>query len=114
MQKKKLPRDPNSRAAAIVAMTAGMDAPNDINAMTGAQTGNPPILPTYADAAKLLSDPEMRKQIMREMGSRGGKKGGKARAEALSPKKRKEIGKKAADTRWKSKRIAEKTKNKRK
>lgn len=103
MQKKKLPRDPNSRAAAIVAMTAGMDAPNDINAATGAQTGNPPVLLNDSDTVKLLSSAAMRKQIMREMGSRGGKKGGKARAAVLSKSKRSEIAKKAASARWKSK-----------
>ena len=34
------------------------------------------------------------------LGRKGGLKGGKARAEALSPKKRKEIAKKAAKARW--------------
>jgi hypothetical protein len=33
--------------------------------------------------------------------SRGGRKGGKARAEKLSPDERKEIAKKAAEARWK-------------
>jgi hypothetical protein len=35
------------------------------------------------------------------LGRLGGLKGGKARAESLSPKKRKEIAKKAASVRWK-------------
>lgn len=35
-----------------------------------------------------------------ELGRLGGLKGGKARAESLSPKKRSEIAKKAAKTRW--------------
>jgi hypothetical protein len=35
-----------------------------------------------------------------ELGRRGGLKGGKARAESLSPKKRVEIAKKAALARW--------------
>ena len=35
------------------------------------------------------------------LGRRGGLKGGAARAKALSPKKRKEIAKKAAKARWK-------------
>jgi hypothetical protein len=35
------------------------------------------------------------------LGSLGGKKGGKARAKALSPAKRKAIAKKAAASRWK-------------
>jgi hypothetical protein len=34
------------------------------------------------------------------IGRKGGLKGGKARAETLSPKKRKEIAKKAAAARW--------------
>jgi len=34
------------------------------------------------------------------LGRLGGLKGGKARAEALSPEKRKEIAKKAAEKRW--------------
>jgi hypothetical protein len=37
------------------------------------------------------------------LGSVGGKKGGKARAKALSPARRQEIAKKAASTRWKRK-----------
>jgi len=36
------------------------------------------------------------------LGRLGGLKGGKARAEKLSPKRRKEIAKKAAESRWKS------------
>ena len=35
-----------------------------------------------------------------ERGSKGGLKGGKARAKSLSPKKRSEIAKKAAAARW--------------
>ena len=38
-----------------------------------------------------------------ELGRLGGLKGGKARAEKLSAKKRKEIAKKAANSRWQSK-----------
>ena len=37
------------------------------------------------------------------LGRRGGLKGGKARAEALSPAQRSEIAKKAAAARWKDK-----------
>lgn len=37
------------------------------------------------------------------LGRLGGLKGGKARAEKLSPRKRKQIAKKAALTRWKNK-----------
>ncbi|MBI5869649.1 MAG: hypothetical protein HZB44_01640 [Actinobacteria bacterium] len=38
-----------------------------------------------------------------ELGRKGGLKGGKARAEKLSPERRREIAKKAAQARWKSK-----------
>jgi len=38
-----------------------------------------------------------------ELGRLGGLKGGKARAEALSPERRKEIAKKAVESRWKKK-----------
>ena len=37
------------------------------------------------------------------LGRLGGLKGGKARAKALTPEKRKEISKNALDTRWKKK-----------
>jgi len=37
------------------------------------------------------------------LGRRGGLKGGKARAESLSPRRRKAIAKKAAAARWKKK-----------
>ena len=38
----------------------------------------------------------------KELGHRGGLKGGKARAAKLTPEQRKEIAKKAAEARWKS------------
>ena len=37
------------------------------------------------------------------LGQRGGLKGGKARKKALTPERRKEIAKKAAEARWKKK-----------
>lgn len=40
------------------------------------------------------------KQVAKEMGSRGGKKGGIARAKALSPERRSEISRNAANKRW--------------
>ena len=44
------------------------------------------------------------KRVMAAMGRRGGLKGGKARAESLSPAKRVQIAKKAAAMRWKKSR----------
>ena len=43
-------------------------------------------------------------EYLAEIGRKGGLKGGKARAARLSPKKRKQIAKKAAQTRWANKR----------
>lgn len=43
----------------------------------------------------------MRREIARYLGARGGQKGGPARAAALSPSRRAEIARKAAETRWK-------------
>jgi len=42
-----------------------------------------------------------------ELGRLGGRKGGNARAEKLSPERRKEIAKKAAEARWAKKRREE-------
>jgi hypothetical protein len=47
-------------------------------------------------------------KYLAEIGRKGGLKGGKARAESLSAKKRSEIAKKAAKARWKSKNLSEK------
>ena len=47
-------------------------------------------------------------EVMREMGKKGGKAGGKARMAALTPEERKELARKAVQTRW------AKTKKKRK
>jgi hypothetical protein len=43
----------------------------------------------------------MRREIARYLGARGGQKGGPARAAALSPTRRAEIAKRAAQARWK-------------
>jgi hypothetical protein len=42
-----------------------------------------------------------------ELGRLGGRKGGKARAAKLSPERRREIAKKAAEARWAKKRQQE-------
>ncbi|MCC7509946.1 MAG: hypothetical protein IT464_11340 [Planctomycetes bacterium] len=48
-----------------------------------------------------MTEAEQRSLAARLLGSLGGKKGGKARAKALSPAKRKAIAQKAAAARWK-------------
>jgi hypothetical protein len=80
MQKRKMPRDANSLAAQIVAMSTGQ-----------------PLL-----GASPLPEPDAGKNPAAvALGRLGGLKGGKARAAALSKKKRAEIAKLAAVTRWK-------------
>lgn len=63
-------------------------------------TGGKPEEPKQDDVSKALDNEALRKQVMQEMGRRGGKKGGKARAENLSAERRKEIAKGAAKARW--------------
>ena len=53
-------------------------------------TGEEPITPL----------PLEKNQAAVELGRLGGKKGGKARAEALTPEQRSEIARKAAQKRW--------------
>ena len=47
-----------------------------------------------------LDDEDTRKAVMREMGKRGGLKGGKARAEKLTAEERTKIATDAAKKRW--------------
>lgn len=47
------------------------------------------------------SPPPEKNKAAQELGRLGGKKGGKARAESLTPEQRSEIAKIAASTRWK-------------
>lgn len=85
MQKpKKLPRDANSLAARIVALSTGEEPPK----LTPESNNPPPAKPAKNAAAV-------------ELGRLGGLKGGRARAESLSKKKRAEIAKLAAAARWK-------------
>ena len=80
MQKpKKLARDINSRAAQIVAMSTGQPIPGE----------KPPVKDEGKNPAAVA------------LGRLGGLKGGKARAEALSTRKRAQIARLAAAARWK-------------
>jgi len=65
-------------------------------------TGEPPALPTFKKSAR-KKDPAkpVKNPAAVALGRLGGLKGGKARAEKLSAKKRAEIAKKAAKARWK-------------
>jgi hypothetical protein len=78
MTKSKLPKDANQRAIMIAQIATGeIEAPKENN-----EGKNPAAV---------------------ALGKLGAKKGGEARAKALSAKKRKEIAKKAAAARWKKK-----------
>lgn len=52
------------------------------------------------EAADEVLTPDGKNAAAVALGRKGGKKGGPARAAALTPKRRKEIAKKAAETRW--------------
>lgn len=73
----KRPRDPNQLAKIIVDLSTG-----EIKDTTPIESKNPAAV---------------------ELGRLGGLKGGKARAAKLSAKRRRDIAKKAAKSRWKSK-----------
>jgi len=76
---KKLPTDPNKLAYEIVRLST--EEPDEKE-----------------------QPPEERSEISKylaEIGRKGGLKGGKARADKLTPERKKEIAQKAAQTRWK-------------
>jgi len=76
---RKLPRDPNARAFEIVRIVTGESAPE--------------------------KDPDAGKNPHAvALGKLGGAKGGKARAAALTARKRTAISRKAAEARWSKKR----------
>jgi hypothetical protein len=81
------PVDVNQLAKAIVDRATG-----------GHQPAEPAEAPQ--DAQPEDGDVAARKAAARLLGSRGGRKGGKARAEALTPEERSEIARKAAQARW--------------
>jgi hypothetical protein len=78
MPKPKRPRDPNQLAKFIVDLATG-------------EQSEPKIADTGKDPAAVA------------LGRKGGLKGGKARAAALSKSTKSEIARKAALTRWKNK-----------
>jgi len=75
MKNPKRPRDPNQLAKSIVDLA------------TGETTEPKPVIDSLASYAS-------------QLGRMGGLKGGRARAEKLSKKRRSEIAKKAARKRW--------------
>ena len=82
MPKRSSSKDPNVSAFSIMRqVTEGTAAP-------------------FTDVSSALDNAALRKQLMQEMGRRGGQKGGKARASSLSKARRSEIAKKAAKSRW--------------
>ncbi len=80
--RKKRPRDPNQLGKLIVDLSVG-------------EAGESAPKPKPEDGGK---DP-----AAVSLGRRGGLKGGKARATSLSAKRRKEIARKAAESRWAAK-----------
>jgi len=56
--------------------------------------------PPFSDVSGALDNEALRKQLMQEMGRRGGLKGGIARAKGMTSAERSEVAKKAATARW--------------
>jgi hypothetical protein len=81
MKNKPLPKDPNKLAYEIVRMST-----------------EEPETPAKEEPPKERSAIS---EYLANIGRKGGLKGGKARAEKLTPEQRKEIAKKAARSRWK-------------
>jgi len=77
---KKLPTDPNQLAAEIVRLST-----------------------EESEASRSVSIPSAIAAYLSKIGRKGGLKGGKARAKALSAEKRTAIAKKAAKARWDTK-----------
>ena len=75
MKKRKMPRDPNQRAFLTMQMSLG--------------EADPEPQPEH------VKDP-----AAVELGRRGGLKGGRARAEKMTPEQRSEIARKGANARW--------------
>jgi hypothetical protein len=59
------------------------------------------VVEAATDESEPIQPPDTRNPHAVALGTLGGQKGGKARAEKLSPEKRKEIAQKAAQARWK-------------
>ena len=90
MQKKRLPRDPNSRAAQIVALSTGQPLPK----LTDSKETSNPVEPPPEKAKNPAAV---------ELGRLGGLKGGKARAAKLTTDRLREIATQAAKKRWSKK-----------
>ena len=80
-------------------MRSRKKTPSDINALAAHI-----VQQVTAEPAPVLSEAEVRSQAAKMLGRLGGLKGGKARAKALSPERRREIALKAIRARWKGKR----------
>lgn len=59
------------------------------------------IVQAATDESAPVEEPSTKNPAAVALGRLGGLKGGKARAEALTPERRKEIAKKAIEARWK-------------
>jgi hypothetical protein len=75
-----VPRDVNQNAARIVALSTGQDTPKNVQPS--------------------VEEKRRRSEAASILGKLGGSKGGKARAEKLTPEQRKNIASNAAKQRW--------------
>ena len=75
-----------------------MAANLDRSRYTDRMKGNDPNVAAHDVLNTILDREELRRQLMREMGRRGGLKGGRARHDALTPERRQEIARKAGSS----------------
>lgn len=92
------PLDFNQTAFRLVRAATGEPVENAPMARRVTSQGDTRI--TSEGDVRVVTIPPAKNAAAVTMGRKGGKKGGKARAAALSPRKRKAIAKKAATTRW--------------
>ena len=67
------------------------------------------ITETETVSLTVIQNPAMLSQVMAAMGRKGGKIGGKRRLKTMTPERRTEVAKQAADARWAKARKTKKT-----
>ena len=88
---------PPAEHATVVSMPKRSSKPRDLNKLAA-------DIVREATSEEPAADPDEGKDPAAvELGRRGGRKGGRARAEKLTPEQRSELARKAAQARWRSK-----------
>jgi hypothetical protein len=83
-RRKKTSKDVNEIAARIVAISTGQPVPKNVS------------------SGSKYDEKQLRSQAASILGKLGGSKGGKERAKRLTPERRSDIARKAAQSRWRT------------